>query len=291
MGKKVTSTAVDHKAAWHDRAPALARWVWNTLVNRTDRCGRYYAVAGDKTRSCADPAKSGDAHDGFLDLMRLQDHFWADGTDEIVGIYSYGADKSGKWIVVDIDKHDERADGDANRRYALRLYEKLTGLGFVCLLYESNGNGGFHLWVLFASPVPAAVLYRFGNWAVRDHSEHSQPKPPEVFPKSGGTTPWGSFVRLPGRHHTRAVWSAVWTDAEWAEGADAVEHILSIEGGDPVLIPADVVTGEAKSDKKKAKKTKKTTGGRKSVPGRLPSQHVREPRPRTRTTVRPRSTA
>ncbi len=126
----------------------------------------------------------------------------------------------------------------------------------MCLLYGSNGRGGYHLWVLFSKPIPATVLHRFGDWLVSDHAQHGFAKPPEVFPNNVRETLWGHWMRLPGRHPKREVWSKVWNGKKWVTGAEAVKHILSItKTTDPKLIPADVKTAPNPSPKLKAKVT------------------------------------
>lgn len=224
-------------AAWRDRAEDLARWMAEQLVNRTDRCGKHY-LDGDRVKRCADPPDGKDARDGYLDHARLLRHCRARNCGDVIGGFSYGPDKRGKWVLIDIDNHGGKADPEANRRFALHLYQLCADLGLAVLLYESNGNGGFHLWVLFDRPVPAAVLHAFGTWLVHDHAAHGFAQPPEVFPKNDGDTDWGHWVRFPGRHHKRDVWPSVYTGAAWAEGAAAVGHVLSLRGSDPALIPA-----------------------------------------------------
>src|SRR5262249_9090221 len=152
------------------------------------RHGKYYRNAEGEVRQCADPANAHHTKAGHLSRDKLIRHFRATDTNDIIGVYAYDADKKGKWVAIDIDAHDDQADPEANRRYAVHLYLNLGRLGFTPLLYESNGKGGFHLWALLSGPVTAAVLHRFGNWLVRDHREHGFDKPPEVFPKSAGET-------------------------------------------------------------------------------------------------------
>ncbi len=223
---------------WHTRAEDLARWALLRLVNRTDRCGRYFR--DDETQRAkpyADPAKPEDARVGYLSHARLAQHFRATETRHVVGAYAYGADKHGKWCCIDIDNHGDAGDPLANERYAVHLARRVADLGLCALLYESNGKGGFHLWVLFDGAVAAAVLRALGNWLVADSADFGFAKPPEVFPKSGGDTEWGNWVRLPGRHHTRDVWPRVWAGDEWVSGADAVGYVLALAGSDPELIP------------------------------------------------------
>lgn len=227
-------------AAWRALAEPLARWVMGRLVNRTDRCGRHYTDPGSgAVRRCADPPDEAKARDGFLDLGKLVRHFQAAGPADVLGGFAYGPDRRGKWALVDVDAHGPGDDPERNRRYALHLAGVCRDLGLSALLLDTNGRGSFHLWVLFDRPVPAAVLYAFGRWLVHDHAEHGFGEPPETFPKNAGDTPWGHWVRFPGRHHKRDVWPRVWKPAagEWAEGDAAARFVLSLTGSDPALIP------------------------------------------------------
>lgn len=226
-------------AAWHDRADDLARWAMARLVNRTDRCGGYYAKDG-ATHQTTRPARG--ARDGFVSHGLLVGHFTATGTDDVIGVHALAPDSCGKWLGIDIDAHPgTTADPEANRAFALAMYDELTRSGFHCLLYASNGRGGYHLLVLFDAPVPGETLVTFGAWLVRGHREFGFTKPPEVFPKQArleGTTEWGNWLRIVGHHHTRDYWPEVFDGGVWVSGAAAVEHVLSLDGDDPTLIPA-----------------------------------------------------
>jgi hypothetical protein len=228
---------------WHARAEDLARRAMLRLVNRTDRFGKYYVDQETQaTRPCAHPAEADKAKQGLLTHVTLARHYRAGGTADVVGVYSYGADKFGKWLCIDIDNHDDKGDTLANENYAVHVARKSAALGLCVLLYESNGKGGFHLWVLFDGAVVAAVLRGLGNWLVSDSVDFGFAKPPEVFPKNNGETEWGNWVRLPGRHHTRDVWPRVWNGEEWVRDSDAVEYVLSLAGCDPEVIPAAAAT-------------------------------------------------
>lgn len=235
--------AADHSPgsdpnAWHANADALAQWAMDRLVCRTDRLGRYYSDGNGAVRSCAAPADEKDVRPGYLTIAKLRQHFRATDTRHVLGAYTYGPDDTGKHTTIDLDNHDDRPDtAVANERYALHLYSLCADLGFKPLVYESDGKGGFHVRVLFDQPVHARLLRAFGLWLAHDHAEHGITAPPEVFPKNAGGSPFGSFVRLPGRHHKRDVWPRVWTGTEWATDDAAVEHLLSLAGDDPALIP------------------------------------------------------
>jgi len=146
--------------AWSRHAERLADWAQTHLVNRDDRHGKYYQQPDGTVRQCADPANARDAKAGHLD----RGENWsgtsrAADTNDIVGVYAYDAEKQGKWVAIDIDNHDDKADTEANRRYALHLYDRVTGLGFVGpLVREQRQRVDFICGFLFASPVPATVL-------------------------------------------------------------------------------------------------------------------------------------
>src|SRR5688572_8913289 len=117
----------DPGEAWRARAPELARWAGDQLVNRTDRRGKYYLKDG-KIRKCADPRHG--ARDGVIDLDRLIAHFRARTHDDVIGLFSNGPDKRGKWLAIDLDNHHhDGAVAERNLRYALHLYSHLTSLG------------------------------------------------------------------------------------------------------------------------------------------------------------------
>jgi hypothetical protein len=98
------------------------------------------------------------------------------------------------------------------------------------------------LWILFSSPAPAETAFAFPRWLVRDHAALDLENPPESFPKQPWVEPakYGSWLRCPGRHHTRTRWAQVWSGDHWFEGEPAIDTLLSHEGDDPKLIPDEV---------------------------------------------------
>ena len=154
-----------------------------------------------------------------------------------------------RWLAVDIDRHDEKADPEATRKFALGLYEWLRALGFQVLLLDSNGRGGFHLLVIFDGPVPTEKVHRFGRWLVRDWQAHGLTEAAEVFPKQEAVTAegrgsYGNWLRLLGRHHTRDHWSRVWDGGRWLDGEPAILAILATTGTSADKIPAEALQVE-----------------------------------------------
>lgn len=232
--------------AWHTRAEELARWAMLRWVNRTDRCGAYFfePEAGEVVEYTA--PKEG-ARSGFLTHAKLVRHFRASETRHVVGVHTLGPDSHGKHVTIDLDNHDDDPEtAEKNEAFALHAHSLAADWGFRPLLWDSDGKGGFRVSVLFADAVPGPTLERLGLWLAHDHAEFKIPMP-EVFPKQDTIDPgkWGSWLRLPGRHHKRDVWPRVWVAGAWVDGEAAVEFLLSLTGDSADLIPFDELTSEA----------------------------------------------
>ncbi len=130
---------------------------------------------------------------------------------------------------------------EANRLAALHWYGALTRQGFHPLLTASNGKGGYHLRVLLAEAIDAARVYHFLCRLTLDHRTAGLDRPPEQFPKQSDVRKCakglGNWLRLPGRHHRRDYWSEVWAGTRWLDGHAAIDHLLTLTGDDPALIP------------------------------------------------------
>jgi hypothetical protein len=97
---------------------------------------------------------------------------------------------------------------------------------------------------LFEKPVPAPIAYAFARWLIRDWQDLGLVTEPEAFPKQqrlGNKTPFGSWARLVGRHHSMDFWTRAWTGRKWASGEEAIRVIVNTGGCDPGLIPGEVV--------------------------------------------------
>ena len=191
--------------AWQERHQELASFAMRCLVNRVDRYGRY--------------TNNGTITDHELDEAALRQHF---AGDTVVGVHSTSPENTCRWLGIDIDNHEGDCDlSAANFEAAVSLLNRLTEFGIGALLEDSNGDGGYHVWVLFAEPVPSKVLYRFGQWLVG--SGH------ETFPKQAELAKGklGNWLRLPGKHHTREHWSRFWGDGEWLDESESVDVFLA----------------------------------------------------------------
>jgi hypothetical protein len=220
--------------AWWSYAYRLADW-FLALVNRTDVRGGY--------RRTPEGIRAVTRHIA-ADRHALLVHIAAEGPEDIVGLHVTAEDETCRWVVIDVDAHGDGADPGANFRFALHVYERARSLGLAALLIDSNGAGGYHIWILFGRRVPAAVAWRLAKNLVRDFADFGLAKAVETFPKSPAHSGKriGGFVRLPGLHHKRPHRSRVWGDGRWLEGGDAAAALLATTGSpvDPAsVIPAD----------------------------------------------------
>ena len=233
--------------AWGNAAPRLAAWTQEHLVNRTDVYGRYTPEAWrepGKSNNYTAPKKE-QRIDGALTMEIIKRHFRGEDRGHLIGLHAISRGSTCRSLVVDIDRHSDAdpATPEDNFNAAVGWWIKLMELGFHPLLLDSNGAGGFHLLTIFGEPAPSRRVFDFGRWLITDHAERGLQQAPEIFPKQPDVNPnrpYGSWWRLPGRHHTRDHWTKVWDGNRWLEGREAVGAILAVAGDPPALIPDDV---------------------------------------------------
>lgn len=220
---------------WCDSALELATWVMTHMVNRTDVWGRYHRRKGqDQTFVVTVPFRQ-ERGKSFLDVDSLRKHFRRRQPSGQLGLHSASGDLSSRWLAIDIDLHDPE-EGTATRQenlFAARgWHQQLVELGLDPLLMDSNGIGGFHLLVLFAEPMSTGSVNEFGAKLVSDYKRRGLEQVPEIFPDKPTWDRYGDWLRLPGRHHSRAHYTRVWNDepyaeSSWLDGREAIERILA----------------------------------------------------------------
>jgi len=236
-------------SAWARWADVLAAWAWDRLVNRTDAWGGYRPPEEWDREYCKTDGTTGKlgkttTRKGTLTHTILTWHFRPRGRADLVGLHSTSPANTSRWGAVDIDWHGPTSTApEVNLRAALAWHNWLTASGFNPLLLDSNGKGGFHLWLLLRSPVPTPRVYDFLQHLIRDHTQHGMPTAPETFPvqpelqPQDGKTAYGNWLRAPGRHHTEPHWARIWSGTCWLDGAEAVEFLLALQGDHPSLLP------------------------------------------------------
>jgi hypothetical protein len=237
------AAALAEHQCWVNAAGALANWTWERLVVRTDVHGVYFSNNGKTSPSTSHAP---------LTIEMLKRHFATRFTCDIIGIHpsffepTEGAPGGGfsqsKVLLTDIDWHSEEAPPEATAKAARAWHDILVELRFRPLLLDSNGHGGYHLLVVLNEPILTVHVQQLGQMLTRDWKERGLPAAPEIYPRQcvtalTGSCPYGNWIRLPGRHHTREHWSKVWDGECWVSGEEAIAEILAVTGDSPQLIP------------------------------------------------------
>ena len=85
----------------------------------------------------------------------------AESQGHVIGLHSTGANDQSRWGAFDFDAHDNppREYLEALADAAVAIVERLAEYGAAPLLEDSNGRGGWHVWVYFDQPAPTADVY------------------------------------------------------------------------------------------------------------------------------------
>ncbi len=242
---------------WRERATELADWAALRLVNRKDVWGQYSVPTPTERRETGRtykamtlPAKAQRGGDKVT-LDKLTRHFASRRLrkPQLIGLHAKSKQTTSRWFGLDIDCHDPDAPeaqdlARRNLNACVTWYRKLQDMGHDPILFDSNGAGGFHIWVLFAEPAPTAQVFNFAQWVVSDWEKLQLEKLPETFPKTVKDGSLGSWFRLPGLHHTRDHYAAVWAgddglDDPWLTGHAAIDVMLANVPGPPPVIPGE----------------------------------------------------
>jgi hypothetical protein len=236
---------------WAARAPELAEWAMEKLVNRRDVWGQYSVLTpaerrreGKNYKAMTLPRPEMRGQD-MVTIDKLTRHFasrhhrkW-----QIIGLHTTSKEGTCKWFGIDIDMHDElKSDAEDHARRnlngAVAWWKELQGRGYDPLLFDTNGNGGYHLWVLFAEPAPAEDVYGMVKEMAERWLSNGLSEEPETFPKQPREDSIGAWFRLPGLHHTNFHYAAVWSGDDWMEdpwlsGNAAIDVMLDCQPGPP----------------------------------------------------------
>jgi len=239
---------------WRERSRELAEWAMEKLVNRKDVWGQYGSLTpgeqkklGRTYKAMTLPVASKRGPD-MVTLDKLTRHFASahHQRPQIIGLHAKSKENTSRWLGIDIDMHDdEKADAEEHARRnlvgAINWWRKLQRMGYDPLLFDSNNNGGYHLWVLFDKPAPTEHVFAFAWSLVSTWQENNLSEEPETFPKKfkkDKADKLGAWFRLPGLHHTRDHYARVWSGDEWLDdpwlaGHAAIDAMLQCVGGPP----------------------------------------------------------
>lgn len=243
---------------WALRAGELADWAMDRLVNRRDVWGQYSVLtpserrrSGRSYKAMTLPVKDKRGAD-MVTLDKLTRHFASRPLrkPQIIGLHAKSKEATSKWFAIDIDLHDEgktQADDHARRNLngALAWCDLLRADGYDPMLFNSDGYGGYHIWVLLAEPAPTTAVFAYVKSIVTKWEAAGLEEEPETFPKRVKDDSIGSWFRLPGLHHSRAIYSSLWSGDEWLDdpwlhGHAAIDGMLLADPGPPPPAVKDV---------------------------------------------------
>ena len=236
---------------WAERASELADWAMETLVNRKDVWGQYSVLTpaerrreGKSYKAMTLPKKDMRGED-MVTIDKLTRHFASrhHRKPQIIGLHAKSKDSTSRWFGIDIDLHDEHklhAEDHQRRNLnaALAWWRELQGKGYDPMLFDTNTQGGYHIWCLFKEPAPTVDIYAMVKGIAETWEAQNLDEEPETFPKKVKTDSLGSWFRLPGLHHTRYHYSSLWSgddwlDNPWLTGHNAIDVMLEARGGPP----------------------------------------------------------
>jgi len=243
---------------WLRYADDLAEWAMERLVNRRDVWSQYTLKDGKIRVFMLPVPERRKLGTDMVTITKLHRHFQAKSPAHLIGLFSISDHSTCKWFAVDVDLHDETVPNageiaEANFAAALEWAEKLRSLGMDPMLLDSNGVGGYHVWVLLNKEYPLADVFDFADDLRSNWDELGLPRKPEIFPPKRAVAPddLPYTLRVPGRHHTRHFYTRVWNwdavagENEWLEGGDAIEAMISTRS-------SKLPTKKARTNKKRA---------------------------------------
>lgn len=256
---------------WQNYSEQLAEWAMEHLANRRDVWSQYTLRNGEVRVVMLPIKERRAAGTDMVTITKLKRHFGGRVVSHLIGLHSISDHQTAKWFGIDIDLHDETLANageiaEANLNAALVWAARLRAAGFDPLVFDSNGVGGYHIWVLLDREYPLADVYDYADSVRSDWQQLDLPRKPEIFPpkREVGPDDLPYTLRLPGRHHTRKHFTRVrnfdpMIGQEWLEGGEAIEAMLSAR---PAPLPR-IKKRAVKNDPKPAPKPKKQAAKRK----------------------------
>jgi hypothetical protein len=226
---------------WQRYSDKLAEWAMERLVNRRDVWSQYTLKNGEVGVVMLPIKERRKAGTDMVTMNKLRRHFAGRAVSHLIGLHSISDHSTAKWFAVDIDMHDEtviNADeiARANWDAAIGWSNRLRSAGLDPILMDSNGVGGYHIWVLLDKEYRLADVFDYADALRSDWEQYGLPRRPEICPPKREVEkddlPYG--LRLPGRHHSRAYYTRVWNfdsagENEWLEGGEAIEAMLNAD--------------------------------------------------------------
>ncbi|HMJ08460.1 MAG TPA: hypothetical protein VK468_05610, partial [Pyrinomonadaceae bacterium] len=166
---------------WQRYADQLAEWAMERLVNRRDVWSQYTVKNGEIGVVMLPIKERRKAGTDMVTLNKLRRHFSGRAVSHLIGLHSISDHSTAKWFAVDVDLHDENianADEIAQANFAavMAWAKHLRDLKMDPIVMDSNGVGGYHLWVLLDKEYPLADVYDFVSELRSDWEKFGLPR-------------------------------------------------------------------------------------------------------------------
>lgn len=218
----MSPTEISVSGPWTRYASALADWTLTRVAMRRD----VYVEANYQGKI---------TKRALVDTTLLRAHF----TGQIsVALHLISPESRCRSVGIDIDAHRDGASATANAEAALDAQAAFRERKLDSTIFASDGNGGFHVRAFFSQDVHSRIAHALASdiaATVRRPgvAVEAFPSQAKVDPAS---CPYGSALRLPGRHPVTGFWTEIGPPEIAIRGELVARSILEIRGSDPSTI-------------------------------------------------------
>jgi hypothetical protein len=197
---------------WIELAEQLQDFASSRFINRVDVCGTYV-----KKETEPDAPFSGFTGSN-LKPCDILSHFHGEIHENngflttCIGAHTIDGTNFCKWIAFDVDRHDDRVTVEGNWQIVQSLLRSVESMGLKAVVEDSNGDGGFHIWIFLFPSMPSTDAHALAAKIREDAGVYC-----EIYPKQAFLDPGqkGNWLRLPGKHPNREHWSKFWDGNAW----------------------------------------------------------------------------
>lgn len=215
-------TEISVAGPWARYASALADWTLTRVAMRTD----VYVEAnyqGKITRRA------------LVNTTLLRAHY----TGQVsVALHLISPESRCRSVGIDIDAHRDDSSPDANADAALDAQAAFRERKLDSTIFASDGHGGFHVRAFFNQDVHSRIAHALASDIAATVRRPGVAV--EAFPSQAkidaAHCPYGSALRLPGRHPITGFWTEIGPPSIAIRGELVARSILEIRGSDPSTI-------------------------------------------------------
>jgi len=175
-----------------------------------------------------------------------------------IGSYSNSTDNTSKWLGIDLDNHPKDNEPDMSKENLIilkNIVKVIKTLKLSFCVEDSDGNGGWHIYIIFNTAIDSKKAFALGNKIVNDAKildkelinilqDEKQVSemyrkierfPKQAFVKVDG---FGNQLRIPGKHHKSNHYSRFVDENTLAllEGSEGIAYFINHPLNDPSIL-------------------------------------------------------